>query len=145
LIKKRSREYYLSNKQTPAYLEPDGTDFLSPSLEIADLMTRVLSKTEFLNWFNGFYTPAGINNILKLPVVSDRSDFQIVHLDGLSLSRAWCLKNIAKQLPAGHPYKNKFMLAADKFLQQTIPHVTSGNYGGDHWLASFAVYAIFQN
>jgi hypothetical protein len=22
--------------------------------------------------------------------------------------------------------------------------VTSGNYGGDHWLASFAVYAIFD-
>jgi hypothetical protein len=75
--------------------------------------------------------------------VSDRSDFQIVHLDGLSLSRAWCLKNIAKHLPAAHPLKKRFMIAADSFLQKTIPHVTSGNYGGDHWLASFAVYAIF--
>ena len=145
LIKKRSKEYYFSNKQTPAYLEPDGTDFLSPSLEIADLMSRVLTKTEFLHWFNSFYTVAGINNILELPVVSDRTDYQIVHLDGLSLSRAWCLKHIAKQLPATHPYKKRFTAAAGNFLQKTIPHVTSGNYGGDHWLASFAVYAIFNN
>ena len=144
LVKQRSREYYFNNKQTPAYLEPDGTDFLSPSLEIADLMSRVLDKTGFLTWFNNFYTPAGINNILKLPVVSDRTDFQIVHLDGLSLSRAWCLKGIAGHLPANHPYKKRFIAAADSFLQQTIPHVTSGNYGGDHWLASFAVYAIFR-
>ncbi len=145
LIKKRSREYYFSNKQTPAYLEPDGTDFLSPSLEIADLMSRVLNKTEFVTWLNSFYTPAGINNILKLPVVSDRTDYQIVHLDGLSLSRAWCLRSIVKHLPATHPYKKRFMAAADNFLHKTIPHVTSGNYGGDHWLASFAVYAIFNN
>ena len=145
LVKKRSREYYFGNKQTPAYLEPDGTDFLSPSLEIADLMSRVLSKTEFLTWFNNFYTAAGINNILKLPLVSDRTDYQIVHLDGLSLSRAWCLKSIARQLPASHPYKKRFSAAAQNFLQKTIPHVTSGNYGGDHWLASFAVYAIFND
>lgn len=145
LINKRSREYYFNNKQTPAYLEPDGTDFLSPSLEIADLMSRVLNKTEFIAWFNNFYTAAGISNILKLPVVSDRTDYQIVHLDGLSLSRAWCLKNIAKHLPATHPYKKRFTVAAADFLKTTIPHVTSGNYGGDHWLASFAVYAIFSN
>lgn len=145
LVKKRSREYYLSNKQTPAYLEPDGTDFLSPSLEIADLMRRVLPAKEFVTWFNNFYTAEGIRNILKLPVVSDRTDYQIVHLDGLSLSRAWCLKGIAKNLPVTHPYKKRFETAAQAFLQKTIPHVTSGNYGGDHWLASFAVYAIFEN
>lgn len=144
LIKKRSREYYFNNKQTPAYLEPDGTDFLSPSLEIADLMSRVLYKAEFIAWFKNFYTATGINNILKLPVVSDRTDYQIVHLDGLSLSRAWCLKSIAKHLPLTHPYKKRFITAANDFLNKTIPHVTSGNYGGDHWLASFAVYAIFN-
>lgn len=144
LVKKRSREYYFSNKQTPAYLEPDGTDFLSPSLEIADLMSRVLTKAEFIAWLNSFYTAAGLSNILKLPVVSDRTDYQIVHLDGLSLSRAWCLRSIAKHLPATHPYKKRFATAADNFLRETIPHVTSGNYGGDHWLASFAVYAIFN-
>jgi hypothetical protein len=144
LIKQRSRDYYLNNKKTPANLEPDGTDFLSPSLEIADLMRRVLPKDQFTKWFNEFYTKEGIANITKLPVVSDRNDYMIVHLDGLSLSRAWCMKGIAKSLPASHPYKKLFNTTAAKFLKVTMPHITSGNYGGDHWLASFAVYAIFD-
>ncbi|AFD05998.1 Protein of unknown function (DUF2891) [Solitalea canadensis DSM 3403] len=144
LIKKRSKDYYFANKNTPANLEPDGTDFLSPSLEIADLMSRVLSKEEFVKWFNSFYSKEGVTNITQLPVVSDRTDYQIVHLDGLSLSRAWCMKGIAKMLPTNHPYKKLFVSTADSFLKNTLPHVTSGNYGGDHWLASFAVYAIFD-
>ena len=28
------------------------------------------------------------------------------------------------------------------YLTQALPNVTSGNYGGDHWLASFALYAL---
>jgi hypothetical protein len=55
------------------------------------------------------------------------------------------MKGIAKILPATHPYKKLFNASAETFLQKTLPHVTSGNYGGDHWLASFAVYAIFED
>ncbi len=44
--------FYLNNTATPAYLEPDGTDFFSPSLQIADLMRRVLPKQSFINWLN---------------------------------------------------------------------------------------------
>ena len=138
----KSKEFYLNNVATPAYLEPDGTDFLSPSLEIADLMSRLMSKQSFLNWFNHFYEPRSLQNIIKLPVVSDRTDFQIVHLDGLTLSRAWCMKSIAKVLPGNNKTKILFEKTAQSFLQQTLPNVLSGNYGGEHWLASFAVYAL---
>lgn len=144
MLIQRSRDYYLTNKAIPAHLEPDGTDFLSPSLETADLMRRVLSKAAFLAWFDHFYTREGIQNLTRMPVVSDRKDMYIVHLDGLSLSRAWCMRGIAGVLPAAHPYKKLFEQTAEKFLRATLPHVTSGNYGGDHWLASFAVYAIFD-
>lgn len=138
----KAKTFYLNNKATPAYLEPDGSDFLSPSLEIADLMRRILPKQSFITWFNSFYEPRSIQQIMQMPVVSDRTDMQIVHLDGLSLSRAWCMKGIAAQLPAGHPLKKKFELTAASFLKATLPNVTSGNYGGDHWLASFALYAM---
>jgi hypothetical protein len=40
----KAKYFYLNNTKTPAYLEPDGSDFFSPSLEIADLMRRVLPK-----------------------------------------------------------------------------------------------------
>jgi hypothetical protein len=138
----RANEFYLNNVDTPAYLEPDGTDFLSPSLEIADLMSRVLSKKSFNKWFRHFYGSESIENLIKLPVVSDRSDMQIVHLDGLTLSRAWCMKGVAKALPERDKTKILFEKTARAFLEHALPNVVSGNYGGEHWLASFAVYAL---
>ncbi len=140
----RSRDYYLGNKNIPANYEPDGSDFFSPSLEVADLMRRVLPVPEYVKWLGTFFTAAGITRITEMPVVSDRTDMQIVHLDGLSLTRAWCMRGIARSLPPGHPYKKLFETTAKKFLNATLPNVTSGNYGGDHWLASFAVYAFLQ-
>ena len=141
-IVRTAKRFYLANTATPAYLEPDGSDFLSPSLEIADLMRRVLPRSQFINWLNKFYESRSIKRITELPVVSDRTDYQIVHLDGLTLSRAWCMKGIARELPPNHPWKKIFEKTAKEFLTKALPNVTSGNYGGDHWLASFAVYAL---
>lgn len=138
----KARSFYGKKEATPAWMEPDGTDFLSPSLEIADLMRRILSPAVFTTWLNAFYEPRSLERITHLPEVSDRTDMQIVHLDGLALSRAWCMRGIAKVLPATHPLKTRFTKTANRFLLTTLPHVTSGNYGGDHWLASFALYAL---
>ncbi len=137
----KSLAFYKDNKATPAYMEPDGSDFFSPSLEIADLMRRILPNKAFITWLNSFYEERSIQRICSMPVVSDRSDYQIVHLDGLSFTRAWCMKGIAKQLPAGHKWKKRFNDAANTFLAKTLPNIT-GSYGGEHWLASFAVYAL---
>lgn len=90
-IVQRAKDYYLKSTAVTAIQEPDGTDFLSPSLEVADLMRRVLPPVAFAKWFEEYMPPAGLENLLTPPTVSDRSDYQIVHLDGLSLSRAWCL------------------------------------------------------
>ena len=67
-----------------------------------------------------------------------------IRLDGLSLSKAWCLQGIAKQLPASDPRKKQFQETAVMFLQKTLPNIANGNYGGDHWLGSFAMYALNQ-
>jgi hypothetical protein len=141
-IIRKAKDFYLGNVRTPAYLEPDGTDFLSPSLEIADLMSRILAPGEFSKWFKKFYSPESISNIIRLPVVSDRTDYQIVHLDGLTLSRAWCMKGIAKALPAKNKTKKLFESTSEMFIENALPNVLGGNYGGEHWLASFAVYAL---
>ena len=141
-IIKKAKEFYLDNVATPAYLEPDGTDFLSPSLEIADLMSRILQGREFRKWLSKFYERRSLENLIKLPVVSDRTDYQIVHLDGLTLSRAWCMKGIAGKLPQKDKIRKLFGKTSAAFLENALPNVLSGNYGGEHWLASFAVYAL---
>ena len=142
MLIEKSKYFYLKDKNTPAYLEPDGSDFFSPSLEIADLMRRILPQKEFVNWINHFYDKRSLENIYKIPVISDINDFQTVHLVGLSFTKAWCMKGIANALPKNHPLKNKFTVTANVFLKNALPLVFEGNYGGDHWLASFAVYAL---
>lgn len=141
-LMEKAKYFYLKDEKTPAYLEPDGSDFFSPSLEIADLMRRVLPQKEFMVWLNTFYEKRSLENIEKIPVVSDLSDYQTVHLVGLSFSKAWCMKGIAQSLPAGHPLKKQFNTTASVFLSNGLPLLFQGNYGGDHWLASFAVYAL---
>lgn len=137
-----AKKLYLSDKNAPASWEPDGTDFLSPSLEEADLMRRILNKQQFAEWFNHWIPMSSLVHLTKLPVVSDRNDYNIVHLDGLCFSRSWCMKGIALQLPAGDTRKKLLMRAAIRHLNASLPHIASGSYGGEHWLASFAVYAL---
>ncbi len=142
LIIKKANAFYWSNKNIPAHLEPDGADFFSPSLMAANLMQRTLPRPAFVKWFNSYFAPSGLRRICKMPTVSDRSDYQIVHLDGLSFSRAWCMKGIANKLPKSHAAKALFNTTAQKFLKKSLPKIFSGGYGGTHWVASFAVYAL---
>ncbi len=73
--------------------------------------------------------------------MSDRSDGRIVHLDGLNLSRAWCWRNLAASLPARDPRRKPAAQAADDHLSGK-PAAVSGDYMGEHWLASFALLAL---
>jgi Protein of unknown function (DUF2891). len=137
-----AKRLYGNDEGAPARWEPDGSDFLSPSLEECDLMRRVLPGAVFVQWFNKYMTAEGLSNLEKIPVVSDRSDLQIVHLDGLCFSRSWCLKGVAEVLPESDLRRERMLKAAIRLLSASLPHVASGEYGGEHWLASFAVYAL---
>ena len=83
-----------------------------------------------------------LHRFSQIPVISDINDYQTVHLVGLSFTRSWCMKNIAQVLPKNHRHKKHFEETSAKFLENALPLVFKGNYGGDHWLASFAVYAL---
>lgn len=137
-----AKKLYGKDKNAPSIWEPDGSDFLSPSLEEADLMRRILPAKEFLPWFNQFISMASLQHLLKLPVVSDRTDLQIVHLDGLCFSRSWCMRGLAAALPKIDSRRKILMKASIHHLAAALPNVISGNYGGEHWLASFAVNAL---
>ena len=144
IIIKTATRIYANDKNAPSSWEPDGSDFLSPSLEEADLMRRVLSAKEFIGWFNKFISLEGLQHLTRLPQVSDRTDMQIVHLDGLCFSRSWNMRGLATVLPKTDTRKKLLMRSAIQHLATALPNVVSGNYGGEHWLASFAVNAIVQ-
>lgn len=142
LIIDKSKTFYLSNTEIPAHLEPDGSDFFSPSLQSADLMSRILPSKDFEKWLKNFYTKKGLERIFQAPTVSDRNDYQIVHLDGLSFSRAWNMKNIARNLSKKNPLKTKFEAKSQEFINKSLNVLFDGGYGGEHWLASFAIFAL---
>jgi len=141
----KARKWYGSDANYPAW-EPDGSDFQSPGLIEVECMRRVLPANEFLPWFDRFlpnlaeqqpktlFTPA---------FVSDRTDGQITHLDGLNLSRAWCWRAIASALPESDPRRTLARKAYQTHLDAALPHV-SGDYMGEHWLATFAMLALTE-
>ena len=136
--------YYSDDQACPLSWEPSGEDFLSPCLEEAALMARVLPQDEFADWLDDFLPDLGSSGTLAPASVSDRTDGKIVHLDGLNLSRAWDLYIVANHLRDEEMIKVFRQLAAEH-LSASLPHVASEHYEGSHWLASFAVYALTRN
>jgi len=146
LIVEKSIEYYYEDHDCPGDWEPGGNDFFSPCLIEADLMQRVLEPKKFAQWFLKFLPDmeTGKYDALLEPVnFINRSDPQIVHLDGLNLSRAWCMMNIANSLLGYDPsYKTILINSANIHANEGLKNVTSGDYVGEHWLATFAVYML---
>ena len=121
--------------------EPGGDEFLSSALIEALCMART-APLGFEAWFGAFLPDLEAREpaTLFIPaMVSDRSDGKIAHLDGLNLSRSWCWRSIAPLLT--EPRRTMADRAADDHLAAALPHI-SGNYMGEHWLASFALLAL---
>jgi hypothetical protein len=130
-LTERARAWYLADTVAQAW-EPSGDEFLSPTLMEAECLRRLLPREAFDRWFVGFlpHLDRGQPRTLFNPAkVSDRSDGKIAHLDGLNLSRAWCWRELG------------YEAAAQAHLDASLPHVT-GDYMGEHWLASFALLAL---
>jgi hypothetical protein len=126
--------------------EPGGDEFLSPALCEAMLMGNVFDVVSHTAWFDRFLPKArsGEPATLFTPaIVSDRTDGKIAHLDGLNLSRAWCWRRIATELSPSHPVHDRAHRAAEEHLAAALPHI-SGDYMGEHWLASFALLALLN-
>jgi hypothetical protein len=147
LVIARSNDYFAKDVDYPAKLEPGGSDFLSPALMEADLMQRVLPGEQFAAWFHAFLP--GIakgepRNLLEIAIVSDRTDPQLGHLDGLNLSRAWSMRHIAARLPEGDSARAVLQESAHTHATDALRNVATGHYEGEHWLGSFAVYLLTE-
>ena len=125
-IKIAAQRWYRNDRNAPLAYEPSLDEFLSPALVEAALMREVVPRRDFDAWMKAFLPSLE----LEPPKVTDRADPKQSHLDGLALSRAWCLMKLG--------YKE----AAQRQLAAALPHVVGGHYVGEHWLASFATLAL---
>lgn len=141
-IETHAKRLFKEDLSCPIEWEPDGFDFLSPCLEELALMQRVLPKEDFKTWANSFLPSLSNKDFdLSLAKVSDRTDGHLVHLDGLNFSRAWVLYRMVYVFPEEYGHLKTL---ADEHLAFSLPAITDGNYEGEHWLASFALYALTE-
>lgn len=139
IITQRAKDFYLNDANCPMSWEPGGYDFLSPCLEEAALMKRILPSAAFEPWLASFLPQLkDVNFELDTGKVSDREDGSLVHLDGVNFSRAWSFNKIAEGLPEYHHLKN----IANQHINYSLPNVVDDHYEGGHWLGSFAIYAL---
>jgi hypothetical protein len=141
--REKAVEWYAGDADCQAW-EPGGDDFLSSALIEAECMRVVLPAAAFGPWLEKFLPRIASREPATLftpAVVSDRSDGKIAHLDGLNLSRAWCWKSLAGTFAEGDPRRAIALESADAHLAASLPFV-SGDYAGEHWLATFALLAL---
>lgn len=140
-IKTNTVRFFEKDKNCDLAYEPSGYDFLSPCLEEAYLMSKVLPQDEYKVWLLNFM-PGLFEKEVKLlqpAIVSDRTDGKLVHLDGLNFSRAHCLYGIAEVLPELH---NGLVQLGNKHVEFSLKNISNDDYMGSHWLGSFALLAL---
>jgi len=142
LIVTNSTDFYLTDKFCPITYEPSGYDFLSPCLQEADLMVKVIKeKEQFKQWLQNFLPQLFDPEFdLQPGQVVDRTDGKLVHLDGLNFSRAWSLYNLARRL--GGEDGRRLVELGDEHVRTSLDNVVGSDYAGSHWLATFLLYAL---
>lgn len=139
LIIDQTHRLYQQDKACDLAYEPSGSDFLSACLEEALLMSKTTDAKAYEKWLKGFMPELFKKKFdLKPGIVSDRTDGQLVHLDGLNFSRATALYQIEAKLP----HLKHLHTIADNHLNYSLGNITNDDYMGSHWLGTFALYAL---
>lgn len=142
LLRATAERWYANDADCPAWGEPGGEDFLSPTLVEAEALRRLSPAERFRPWFDRFLPDLRRRKPAALfaPVeAGDRSDGKIAHLDGLNLSRAWGLRALARTVDDER--RGVMLEAAERHLAASLPYIEA-DYMGEHWLASFALLAL---
>ena len=150
VIVAKAKEFYLDDVDCPTGYEPSGSDFLSPCLEEARLMSQVLTQAEFVNWFGEFMAPVHSPAFRPLTVaVEVREDDEALdelnllgaksHLIGLAFIRAAAMNEIAAALPDEDPRAAAYRKLADFHGRTGFDAMFDADYTGSHWIGTFAL------
>lgn len=136
-----SARFFENDRRCNLTYEPSGSDFLSPCLEEAHLMSKIMGPQRYEKWLRAFLPGLFDGDLpsLQPALVSDRSDGKLVHLDGLNFSRAHCLYEISDSLPV---LKSRLIPLANKHIKFSIDNISGDDYMGSHWLGTFALLSL---
>jgi hypothetical protein len=119
--------------------DPAGDAFLSAPLTEAALMSDALPAPEFAGWLDRALPDPGAAAWAP-PEFRPGDDPGSVHLEGLLMSRAWCLDAIGRTLPPGHPAAQPALEAVAAHLERVATLEPTAGFGRSHWLPTFLLY-----
>jgi hypothetical protein len=146
VLLKTANRFFVKDQNCPTAYEPAGTDFLSPCLSEARLMSLVLDSSQYVGWLEHFLPPAYSEAFkpLTLPVdVSGVKKKELEggksHLIGLGFSRGQALLDIANALPREDPRIPVLRRLAAINVTAAYRALADAGYAGSHWFATYAV------
>ena len=140
VIVEHGKRLFGNDKNCNLAYEPSGSDFLSPCLEEAYFMSKIMDRDKYKSWLEKFMPSLFLNDFsLEPAMVKDRTDGKLIHLDGLNYSRAVCLYGISQHIEELAHLK----VIADEHIHFSLPNLShKDDYMGSHWLGTFALYAL---
>jgi hypothetical protein len=147
-VEEAATRWYRGDAGYAAEWEPSDSDFLSPALTEAELMSSLLPGAEFSEWLERFLP--GIANgepstLFTPAVVTDPTDGYIAHLHGLNLNRAWCFRRLAAALPDADPRGAVMLEAAKRHAEASLDQAVGSDYAVEHWLPAYAVLYLGES
>jgi hypothetical protein len=141
-----AKQVFLHDANCPTDYEPSGPDFLSPCLEEAKVMSRVLPTDQFLTWFNSFmpapWSPEFRPLIKPFDIAVITREDQMAsksHLIGLAFDRAEAMLRIASALPQEDQRAAIYRRLAAINAAMGFKDLAEAGYLGSHWLGTAAL------
>ena len=145
-VVKAGHRFFAEDRACPTGYEPAGTDFLSPCLTEARLMSRLMDQPQFSAWLTDFLPPLYSAAFKPLTDPADAGPFSkddLVgaksHLVGLAFSRAEDMVAIAHALPAGDSRVPILLRLSAIHASTGFERIGSAGYEGSHWFATYAL------
>jgi hypothetical protein len=132
--------FFSADRALPWAEDPAGDAFLSAPLTEAALMADVLPAPEFTAWLDRVLPDPGAAAWAAPQFPRGGDDPGTVHLEGLLISRAWCLDAIARALPPGHPAAAAALAATGAHLERVATLEPAAGFGRSHWIPTFLLY-----
>ncbi|HKE27339.1 MAG TPA: DUF2891 family protein [Bryobacteraceae bacterium] len=140
------KRFFAEDRDCPTGYEPGGTDFLSPCLTEARLMSRLMNQSQFVAWLNHFLPPPYSAAFRPISIPAESGEFSkddLVgaksHLIGLAFSRAEDMVVIAHTLPSDDSRVPVFRRLAAINAKAGLERIGAAGYEGSHWFATYAL------
>ena len=149
-VVERARHFFLGDSGCAPNVELSGSDFFSPCLLEAALMSQALPSADFRLWLSGFLpapdAPGFKAYASVVEVGGDNAELEKAnllgakaHLIGLAVSRARALEEIAQALPTGDARAAAYRRLATMHGAWGMTNMYDADYSGTHWIATYLV------